>query len=221
MHVECVVPFTGDCPYRRAAWDWVRERLPYPARTGSCEVPWIKARAVMPAIEASDAEIVIVHDADVFCPSLPDAVRAVQEGAPWAVPHRGVHRLTEMASEVYMARGELEGLTMDEKVSLGMIGGGIVVGRREVLLDVPLDPRFVGWGQEDHAWGLALATLHGQPWRPTSYSPLVHLWHPPQERMTRRSGSPASKDLVNRYAQALDRPDRMRALLKEAECSRI
>jgi hypothetical protein len=65
---------------------------------------------------------------------------------------------------------------------------------------VPLDARFTGWGQEDMAWGWALTRVLGAPWH--GLAPLLHLWHPPQERSTRVVGSSAGMRLWERYRRA-------------------
>lgn len=213
--VECIVPLRLTCPHRERAWRWVRERLPYPHRVGAGGEPWVKALAVMPAVSASSAEIVCVHDADVWCEGLADAIQAVRDGAPWARPHKGVFRLSEAGTERFMAGHSCEEVPLEERPYRGVAGGGVIVARRETLLEVVCDPRFVGWGQEDASWAMALDTLAGRHWR--GKSQLVHLYHPPQERMDRKYGSVASKALWRRYCAANDDPDAMRALIEEAD----
>lgn len=214
MDVEVVVPFAGDCPHRRRALDWTTARYPWPVRIAPGGEPWVKAEAVMPAIEASDAEIIVVADADCWTdPS--EAVERVRGGEPWAIPHRGVHRLTEDATERLLAGEPWRELPLDERAYLGWEGGGVVVAPRRALLDVPLDPLFTGWGCEDESWALALNLLVGHRWR--GKEPLVHLWHPPQPRTDRRQGSPANFARLRRYVAARHDPAAMRALLTEAE----
>lgn len=166
----------------------------------------------MPALERSEAEIVIVADADVWTDGLPEAVAAVKNGAAWAMPHRLVRRLNEDSTARYLA-GETEDLELEQLVYRGVWGGGYIVARRETLLTVPLDPRFVGWGGEDESWALALHTLAGPGWR--GGADLVHCWHPPQERWTRRRGSRASWKLYGRYRAARDDIAAMRGLISE------
>lgn len=69
-------------------------------------------------------------------------------------------------------------------------------------------------GQEDESWACALHTLLGEPWR--GDADLVHLFHPPQERMTRRRGSQESWRLRNRYFAARDDPAAIRGLIEES-----
>lgn len=101
----------------------------------------------------------------------------------------------------------------DSKPYRGKETGTLVVLRRDILASVFPDPRFVGWGQEDLAWSLALRTLHGPPWRGTD--DLVHLWHPAQPRMNRVVGTPQNLDLYRRYQRANRNRGRMAALLEE------
>ena len=204
--IEVVIPWRGGCAHRERALADVVAQLPVPWRLAPCrpDGPWIKALAVVPTLERSEAAIVIVHDADVSCDGIPEAVQAVEDGAPWALPHLRVHRLTE--------HGLPERRPYD-----GIKGGGIVVARRETLLEIPLDPRFVGWGQEDHSWGLALRVLAGAPWRGTA--DLVHHWHPPQERLCRKRGSEAGWRLFRRYWRARANPKDMRRIVEEARAA--
>lgn len=177
----------------------------------------MKAEAVVPAIEASDAEIVIVCDADCFSEGVPAAVDAVRNGSPWAVPHGDVYRLTKAGTAALIEGAEWSDQDLEEPAYQGRWGGGIMVGRREVLLDCPLDPRFVGWSREDQAWAMALTYLHGKGWRGSA--PLIHLYHPPQERPDRRHGSPATEQLFRRYCKARSGKQQMRTLIEEARCA--
>jgi hypothetical protein len=179
---------------------------------------WVKALAVDDALAQTDASVLVVHDADVLADGLMAAVEAVEGGAPWAVPHRGVHRLTADSTRHFTHGVRLEHLLLDERAYLGVEGGGVVVLRRDVYEACPLDRRFVGWGSEDESWGFALRTLFGPPVRVAS--PLVHFWHPPQPRVTRSYGSGASLLLRKSYARAHGQPDVMRSLIEEGRsCS--
>lgn len=178
------------------------------------EGAWCKALAVADALAQTHAEVVVVADADVWCDGLAEAVENVQAGAPWAVPHRGVHRLTEGATSQVLTGAPWEGMATCERPYLGVLGGGIVAIRRDVLEDCPLDPRFHGWGSEDESWGMALTALHGPASR--GKRPLVHLWHPPQPRVERSFGCEASRALRKRYARAIRKPEALRQLIEEA-----
>ncbi len=191
----------------------MRARYSWPVTVADGPDPWVKAEAVNPAVARSRAQIIVLADADVWHSDVAAAVEAVEQGAGWAIPHRGVFRLTEAATERYMAGADVESLPCEQRPYLGIPGGGYVVATRETLTEIPMDSRFVGWGQEDVSFGIALATLAGIPWR--GRGPLAHLWHPPQQRMTRKYGNPAGKSLWARYRAAAGNPEQMRALLDE------
>lgn len=196
---------------------------------------WCKARAIMDGLNRSSRAIAIVHDADVHVSSgaLDMALLAIRRGtAQWAMPHRPNHRLSPESTETLhsvvctapmpwrptlgdmardLTRGETGGI---EQTHPGHAGGGILVARRETLLDVPPDPRFAGWGQEDDAWARALNTLAGSPYR--GMAPLWHLWHPPQPRVDRVKGSHENMALYQRYVDASKSgPEAMRRLIGE------
>jgi hypothetical protein len=174
---------------------------------------WVKGHAANAGVAAASHDLVILADADCLTDGIPAAIKAVADGAAWAIPHRKVFRLSEESTDRFVETGEVTH-PLDRRAYVGMPGGGMVVARRDVLLDCPLDPRFRGWGQEDESWALALTCLVGKPWRGTA--DLIHLYHPPEPRMSRRKGSPESWGLFKRYRAAARNPDAMRALLKEA-----
>lgn len=202
--VALVVPWRSGCPHRERAWEWVRGRLVEQHPGWDLVVgdggtgPWRKGVAVAQALELTDAELLVVVDADIWT-ELGPAVRAVERGARWAIPHSRVHRLTAEASAEVLAGGPLAG-DLEEAPYRGVAGGGAVVLHRSAWEQVPIDPRFAGWGGEDEAWAHALRRVVGRPVRLSAR--LWHLWHPPQERQSRRWGAPASQQLRTRYLQA-------------------
>lgn len=219
--VTVVVPFTPGQPDRDRAWEWVRAQLEatYPDWEIAVGIGdpdrWVKADAVMPAVEAAKPGIVVVHDADVWCDDTHRAVEKIAQGHTWAVPHYQVRRLTRAATDRLLAGEDKARLPLDEPAYVGAAAGGILVAPRDTLLEIPMDPRFVGWGSEDRSHSLALHILLGGPWRGNTN--LFHLWHPPQARMTRNIGSEESHALRQRYEAVRQNADGMRALLAEVK----
>ena len=216
-----IVPFAGTDPDRTAAYHHITDRLAgigLQVVTGTAPAdPWCKADAVADALERTDADTLVIHDADVWCDHTGEAIHRVVAGQAWAVPHLLVRRLTRNATAWIHAGTSTYStdLPLDQRPYGGHAGGGITVIRRTVYDDCPLDPRFTGWGQEDDAWALALATLHGAPWR--GKAPLWHHWHAPQQRRDRFIGSDAGAALYGRYKAAASHPDAMRVLIGEAD----
>lgn len=222
--ISVVVPWSGTCPHRQAAWsyvsDWYQAHHPgWPVLTGECEGGrWCKAVAVADAVNRTDADILVIADADCIAPHLPAAVEAVASGAPWAMPHHLVHRFSRTATAAVLGGTDPASVVRHRSnytqfPYAGYPGGGITVVSRLVYESCPLDPRFLGWGQEDESWAEALGTLYGPPWRQRTW-PLWHLWHPPQARLNRSTGSDASRALRSQYRALRGRQEAMRAHLE-------
>jgi hypothetical protein len=204
MSSAVLVPFTSDEPWRVRARDHViacYQTAGFEVVEGNCAGPWRKAVAVTDAARRTDADVLVVADADCLSAGVAAGVGTVEAGAPWAVPHLTVHRLDQAATEaVYAGTDPSETRGRTQRPYKGFAGGGIVILSRTAWEQVPLDPRFEGWGGEDSSWALALTCLIGEPARLTA--DLHHLWHPPSDRMSRRWGSPESRVLEIRYIRA-------------------
>lgn len=223
--VSVLVPVGGSDPHREIAWRYVQAwySTHYPDVEIVCGVlpegsPWCKAKAVARAAAQANGHVFVIADADCFASRLHEAVASLDNGYAWAMPHYTVHRLSKAATAQVYRGGDPSTFprTMSWYAQLpyvGIPGGGITVMRRETYADVPLDPGFIGWGQEDEAWALALRSLHGRGWRPTRDAPLWHLWHPPQPRMSRATGSEQSRKLLSLYKGSLSR-DVMSSLME-------
>lgn len=225
--IGVVIPWRSGDEHRERALDWTTRRYEHAfpdadIRLGHCnpDLPFNRAEAILDGESRSDADVLVIADADCWCDQIPHATAAVALGtAAWAVPHRLIHRLSEDSTERVYAGTDWHGLPLstdnpqDRKPYVGNEAGTLLVIRRDVLLDVPPDVRFVGWAREDKAWSYALRLLVGAPWRGTG--DLVHLWHPPQPRASRIKGSPESERLFHRYARARRDPVAMRSLINE------
>jgi hypothetical protein len=219
--VEVIISWRPGDPQRERNLRWVLEKwervgwsvtLTGQGNTG----PWCRAADVTPAVEASSADIIVVADADCWTDGIHDAVDAVQRRAPWAVPHLMLCRLGPTATDLVLAGGRPEDQDeFSERPYKGHPAGTLFVIPRATYLDLPLDPRFVGWGQEDDAANLCWSLLLGKPWRGTA--PLWHLFHEPQPRRSRGIGNDANLQLYRRYKAARHHPDRMQALVNEAK----
>lgn len=219
MATAVLIPWRGGCSHREAALRWVAPQYPWPVTLCIPTPPdteWCKAAAVANGLATTDADILVIADADVWCAETREAIAAVEAGATWAVPHIGISRATEAATGAVLAGSHPDQLppeALEEPSYRAHLGGGIVVIRRDAYERVPLDPRFIGWGREDDSWGLALKTILG---RPAHFrGRLWHLWHPPQERPSRAHGSAANEALYQRYRAANHDPARMAALIEE------
>lgn len=222
--VAVLVPYRPSGHDRVAAWEhvcslWAARHPTWQvvAADSPADGPWCKAAAVAAALAQTDAPVLVVADADVWCDGVGAAVDAVRAGAAWAVPHYRVLRLTSSASATVYETGlwptRRTSATYAQPPYPGRIGGGMTVLSRDLYASTPLDPRFTGWGQEDEAWALALRRIAGKEWR--GVEDLWHLWHKPQPRRSRTVGSRESYVLYRRYATAARDLTRMRGLVAE------
>lgn len=227
MSVAVIFPFRAGCPYREAAFEWVRSQFdafPWEQVIGECEPgPYNRSAAIIDGVLKTDATTLVISDADVWCDGTERAVQHVEEHGGWVVPHRLIWRLSRESTAEVLAgyswknRPLSQDNEQDKRPYVGNECGTLLVIHREVLLSAPPDVRFVGWGQEDLAWAYALRALCGRSRRYPN--DLVHLWHPPQERLDRKVGSRTSELLLDRYRKVRTKPHLMRELVAEAQAA--
>jgi hypothetical protein len=226
--VSVVIPYRSDGGERDRSLAWLLTKLEaeHPdwqvhVVTDDGDGPFNRAALLRRGVTEVCGDIIVAHDADCWCPDLPEAVRQVQQGRSWVVPHTMVHRLSPESSARFMDGAALEGLPLstdnpqDSRPYRGVVGGGVVVLTRSAFHQTPPDPRFAGWGGEDEAWGYALAAAVGKAAR--MGGPLVHLWHPPQPRQSRVVGNEENQALLRRYRKAKGHRQSMRRLAKEVQ----
>lgn len=187
--------------------------------------PWCKAEAYRDALRAASGEILVLTDADVVFNAIAGAVALTRSAAPvhWCRGHDMVYRLNVAGSrQVMSGAGDWNVIAASPPLweqwpyAQKAVGAGTVI-EREVYERIPHDPRFLGWGSEDTAWGLALQTLAG-PGPVVANAKCLHLWHPPQLKEL-RGGSVESQALLARYREAfhaVDAHEQMEKLVAEA-----
>lgn len=227
--VSVVILTGGDCPHRTAALQWVTNRymVEHPDwelvhASGDTPDGYSRSQAIIAGAHLASGDLLVISDGDVWCDPTEALGRTIEHG--WAVPHTLIHRLSRESTDLVLAGADWRGLPLsndnpqDSSPYKGNASGTLLTIRSDVLADVPPDVRFVGWGQEDEAHGDALRTLVGPPWR--GELDLVHLWHPPQPRTSRTTGSSHSRALRRRYLNATRSPERMRTLIEESRHGR-
>lgn len=215
--VDIILPWKEGCIYRELNLTWIKatwEDLDYNVVIGELDIrePWCKAKAVAAALKKSTAEVLVISDADVWCPKWEEAIDRVVIGeCTHVLPHSEVHRLDpEATSRVLLGNQGFEGKLMQPPYK-AVLGGGAVIITRETYERCPLDPRFVGWGGEDEAWGVALRSSIGFG-GVTRDSPMYHLWHPTQDKNNKENNP---RPLRDRYIHAAHKPETMAALIAE------
>lgn len=220
-----LVPFDSSGVARLAALGWVRARFSasFPAwelvvAGADGDGEWSKGAAVATAVRSASGDILVVSDGDVWSDGIGEAVRQVEEGRVWAMPHGPVRRLDESGT-VRVLAGEAPGWDMGLERAMyeGVRGGGLVVLTRAAYRAAPIDPRFHGWGAEDFSFGDALRATAGPPWRGSEV--LWHLHHPPANRFGRYLTNEDSRLLAERYRATRHRAVLMAPLLDEARAA--
>jgi hypothetical protein len=136
--------------------------------------PFNVSAALNHGIRKATADILVLTGADVLVESeaLAQALAWAEDGR-WNQAASQYMRLTEESTASILAGG---GGDMDGVIQPTGIGWGPIVAPREMLLDIGYDERFVGWGGEDDAFGVAMSTLVGRPNIAEGTAWL--LWHP-------------------------------------------
>jgi len=212
-----------DDDYRYASRQWVAgwyaARGLMPLVCVADARPWAKADAYNAAVSLTDADVVVLADADSYVAT--EALRwAIVQAAEvgWAAPFSRVNRLDEAATMACLDADPVTTevppvRTLAQEVHDCLPGGGIVAMRTDLAVACgPFDPRFRGWGGEDFALGNAARTLSGN-YAAQRPGPLWHLWHPPQPRTA--DLDQATERLALRYRIAKFKPDAMRDLIDE------
>lgn len=227
--VGVILPYFPNGDHRRKSLEYVERwwslhtDFRVTRATGPAPLPlelgdWSKAAAIRHGAAELGTDIAIMADADVVLDShqyvrwaIDTLIRSKLKG--WAIPHTPVIRLTQLGTT-----GVLSGTCRlaDAEVAYthrGMAGGGMAVMATETMLAVPPDPRFVGWGNEDESWAMALTALVGRPARSVGH--MYHLWHPRAPRLDPFRGSLPSAALRDRYKGARGNPRAMRTIIDE------
>ena len=213
--VAVLTPFRSADPMRIRNRDWTRAwwETHFPdwrliessdGRKGA----FSKTQAVNAAAQQAEGiDVLVVADADMI-PN-PTAVReavGLAANYPWVVPQWDLVYLSAEATE--RVTREMPGWPLADRCREGYAlnpepCAGVFVLRRSIFNKVGgMDERFVGYGGEDFAFGLALSTLAGRYIRlPSS---MYHLHHR-RRRPLNETGvnfSTATQELARRYARA-------------------
>lgn len=221
MSVAVIIPWRSEDPTRLRGRDFVVRRYRHLFPTWQlilAELPsgaWSKGTAVALGRDRTDADVLVIADADCLVEenSLRIAQRAVEAGnSRWAMPHTFVHRLNEDATERVLAAGQLPGpyARLERAGYHGVPGGGITVVAADAYDDCPIDARFLDWGCEDTAFGMALTCLHGDPHQGLGI--LWHLWHTPMH--VDHQSPPESAPIMDAYKAAQRFPRHMRHVVR-------
>jgi hypothetical protein len=209
-------------------------------------IPFSKSIAVNVAAKKAKGDIFVIVDADGYIPAervlyCVDEIRYARKTNRklWFVPYRQFHRLTEDATNKLLNSDPSKPHEFSDPVNPAFTigdsdyrvghwyGAGIHIVPREAFEIVGgWDPRFRGWGGEDHAAMRATDTLYIL--HKTLPGQILHMWHPQigdsgtqvwvpwqSRRWEGQTESQINNTLSFRYYGAHGRPDLMRKLVDE------
>jgi hypothetical protein len=180
------MPYRGATEHRRQLFGYTTARwreLPVELCVGVHDGPgpFSLATAVNRAAQQATGDVYLIFGCDHLPPSA--AKLAWIEGRlaehPWTPAFAAVRILSERATRAILD-GSPPAEQQHDAQHIPMCTG-ILAMRAEVFWDVGgMDERFRGWGYEDTAFRLTLATLHGSS--PPAHGELWSLWHPIESR---------------------------------------
>lgn len=223
MSLDVLIPWGGDIddPWRTRAFWWVRNRYRtlLPEATiivgTSAQTPFNRSEARNNAFRASDADILLVADADTVVQpdAIRGAVRLIGNGAPWVIPYReqaGYYSLSRNATTRILDLDpgsdipepsdpdDWEHKHASPADPLPSWAGLLVLPRKAWEAVGGYDEAFLGWGYEDVAFRAALDRRVG-PHRRVQNSYALHLWHARTE--DENFGQPHIKQNEARYRE--------------------
>lgn len=209
-----LVGYRPDGAWRDAAWERIErwweelgvELIVETSGPGQSPAEFNKPLAVNLAAAKATRRYLIIADADTgWTPGLPEAlVRAVRQGAPWAMP-MDYAKLTQTQTRAQHQRN-LRPLPRLLKgcdwVGHSVSWSGLVCIAASDYRDVcGYDERFEWWGADDVCFGLTADALIGQHERVAGAA--VHYWHPaPLDETYGHERHREQRKLMERYVAA-------------------
>jgi glycosyltransferase involved in cell wall biosynthesis len=256
LGVSIIIPFRSSNPnnQRTRNFEWLfqywSEHLPgaeiIEGHDPEEDKPFSKSVAINCAVKKSTGDVLVIVDADGYI-SAEVVLKCVQEIRKarsrgrrlWFVPYRRFYRLTQKASSALLASSPSnpkqfscppseEHTQGDTDPSVGHWYGAMIqiMPREAFSLVGGWDPRFRGWGGEDHAAMRAMDTLYWP--HKTMPVQVLHVWHPQlgpsgpsawvhwKDRMWEGQTDPSVNDRLSwRYYHASGKPTIMRKLVNE------
>lgn len=193
MKLSVLIPYRPDSEHRARVkecterfWQTSGLEVIYASDGGKPGEPFSFSRAINAARKQATGDWFLSYSADALPPSkgLLGFLEQMLTLRPWASCMRGQLRYSHHQTELIL-RGQ-----PPSSKTIGMPAGGISLGHEAILavradawdLMRGYDERFVGWGQEDRAWHLALKSVCPDGWDHPTGEFFHTLWHPPVPR---------------------------------------
>lgn len=169
------------------------------------------------AVELSDNDVVVLHDADTFATkeNLASAIEAARSHDGLVLPYNFYGALGERSSKRVMSDPARHPPHKEpyEETNLDSIGGIWVIRKELWWRAGGMDQRFRGWGYEDNAFYVASETMNG----PTKRIPgkIHHLHHPRPVGFTQTQEYFYNRRLFQSYEKAQGNREAMGKILAE------
>lgn len=179
-----------------------------------------RPRAINNCAAQARGNVFVILDADTTYRekgALKDAIAATHADNRWRLPETYLTLTEEATRNIVARRSSATILDGEIEYEGGTNWSGIVIIPAEAFWKIRgADERYLGWGADDIALGLALDQLHGKHVRYPGAA--VHLWHPrgTQENGLHEHGD-AGRDLTARYVAAAENREMMQAVVDEKE----
>jgi GT2 family glycosyltransferase len=180
VRVHVGVPWRGGDPWRERSFRYVCDHLhalglvALPA--DSDHEPFSRAGSRNRAVrQASKADVVILHDADMVAPDYEEMAELALETGQMVVGFSDYRPLDRATTEQVIAGAEPFSATPVSVLTNFSVGGIIAITPDAWWAAGGMDERYVDWGCEDFAFANAAGAALGPVLRVKQ--PAVHLWH--------------------------------------------
>lgn len=206
MNIVFGVPWRDLDPWRARCWDHVREHLLatgyWVREADSGDEPFSRAASRNLAVDlAADADVVILHDADMIVPPVAYsemAIRAHQTGR-MVIGFSQYRSLGPAITETVLAGADPWAARPIGVLDAWSVGGIVAITPDAWRTVGGMDERFTSWGCEDFAFACAAKIALG----PFERHPCaaVHLWHE-HGSDPESAAQQANTALLERYSEA-------------------
>ena len=197
MIVEVIIPWRDSgCEYRQKSLKFllsIYEKNFSKVSICDSEGDFNRAAARNSGVGRSNADIVVVTDADLYVPitQIHSAIELAKNYGNQIRPFSAFGHMSESATEFFLSQKNPETISDERFDTLstlwpGLHGGTFVMNRLLWEKVGGMDENFIGWGGEDNAFNIRCSRVLNKPVGVVEGYAL-HLFHPYQRRMSKEN----------------------------------